>query len=151
LAGGLNGGVKPAILEMLQVLQRSRNPGFDFCLITAAPTHDEIRAIATECDETICLDSISPRGALPAHFFRQRKIDILYAPFGMIRFWNCGIPIVSMVVDLLHRDYPHSLPEKERRWREQYFSRMVSYADRFQVISDCTGERLMHHYRVTRR
>jgi glycosyltransferase involved in cell wall biosynthesis len=56
--------------------------------------------------------------------------------------------MVAMVVDLLHRDYPFSIGEKEREWREQYFRQMVACADRFQVISDYTGERLMQHYRV---
>jgi glycosyltransferase involved in cell wall biosynthesis len=88
------------------------------------------------------------QGALPAGFLARKGVDLLYAPFGMVRFPEAGIPVVSMVVDLLHRDYPHSVPENERQWRESYFSTMVVCAQRFQVISDYTGQRLAKHYDI---
>jgi glycosyltransferase involved in cell wall biosynthesis len=148
LPGGANGGVKPAILEFIKALKRLEDYRFDFCFFSQALAHPEIEAIATERDDAICLDSPQKQGTLRPGFFVKKSIDLLYAPFGMIRFPNCGVPIVSMVVDLLHRDYPHSLPEAERQWRENYFAKMVLCADRFQVISNHTGERLAHHYRV---
>lgn len=148
LPGGANGGVKPAILEFIQGLQRLQDPSFDFCFITAAATHAEIQAIATQRDEAVCVDSSPARGSLGPSFFREKRINLLYAPFGMVRFPDCDAPIVSMVVDLLHRDYPQSMPEAERQWRESYFAKMVLCADRFQVISDYTGQRLTHHYGI---
>jgi glycosyltransferase involved in cell wall biosynthesis len=150
LPGGLNGGVKPAIFEFIRALQNLPNPRFEFCFITAHSTHGEIEAIAGARDDSICLDSDKALGTLPRGFFSERRVDILYAPFGMIRFLNCGIPIVAMVVDLLHRDYSLSISEEEKHWREKYFSQMISYADRFQVISDYTGERLIRHYGIAR-
>jgi glycosyltransferase involved in cell wall biosynthesis len=149
LPGGANGGVKPAILQFIRGLQRLQDPSFDFCFITAAASHAEIQAIVTERDKAICLDSPPLHGSLNSHFFRKKRVDLLYAPFGMVRFPNCSTPIISMVVDLLHRDYPYSMPEAERQWRESYFAKMALCADRFQVISDYTGERLTHHYGVS--
>jgi glycosyltransferase involved in cell wall biosynthesis len=148
LPGGANGGVKPAILQFIKALQRFQDPCFDFCFFTHALTHPEIEAIATERDEVFCLDSLEKMGTVRPSFFAKKRIDVLYAPFGMVRFPDCGAPIVSMVVDLLHRDYPQSLSEAEKEWRESYFTKMVLCADRFQVISNHTGERLVHHYQV---
>ena len=148
LPGGLNGGVKPAILEFIRELQRLQEPRFEFYFLTSASTHREIQALAAGCDQLLCLDSETDRGTLSFNFFRKQRINLLYAPFGMIRFPACGVPIVSLVVDLLHRDYPHSIPEEERNWRERYFATLVTCADRFQVISNYTGERLQHHYGI---
>jgi glycosyltransferase involved in cell wall biosynthesis len=148
LPGGANGGVKPAILEFIRALQRLNEPGFDFIFLAGAGSYDEIQAIATDRDEVIELDSQQRQGTLRPGFFRSKRADLLYAPFGMVRFPHIGVPIVSMVVDLLHRDYPQSLPALERQFRESYFATMVLFADRFQVISDYTGERLAYHYDV---
>jgi hypothetical protein len=148
LSGGANGGVKPAILEFIRALQGFQNPGFDFCFITAGSAEAEIRALATDRDETILLGSAKSRRILRPALFGRGWIDLLYAPFGMVRFPNIGVPIVSMVVDLLHRDCPFSLSAEERQFRESYFAKMALCADRFQVISDYTGERLAHHYNV---
>jgi glycosyltransferase involved in cell wall biosynthesis len=148
LPGGQNGGVKPAILEFLTGMQRLAKPKLDFLFLTAESTHDEIQAITTEHDEVLCMNVERAREVQCPSFFRQRRIDLLYAPFGMIAYPNCGVPIVAMVVDVLHRDYLLSIDEKEREWREGYFRQMVTCADRFQVISDYTGESLMRHYGV---
>jgi len=148
LPGGKNGGVKPAILEFITGLQRLEAPKLHFLFLTAESTHDEIQAITTEHDEALCVDVKRAREAQHPSFFRRRRLDLLYAPFGMISYPSCGIPIVTMVVDILHRDYPLSIDEREREWRERYFRQMVACADRFQVISDYTGESLMRHYGV---
>jgi hypothetical protein len=148
LPGGANGGVKPAILEFIRELQIFRDPGFDFLFITDRSAHAEIGALASERDETIRLGSVNAQRILRPGLFGKKRIDLFYAPFGMVRFPHIGVPIISMVVDLLHRDYPHSLPAEERQFRERYFGKMVLCADRIQVISDYTGERLAYHYNV---
>ena len=151
LPGGANGGIKPSILEFIRALQRLSGPQFSFCFITAASTHREVEAIASERDSLICIEWPEAYAALTPTSFHKNRIDLLYAPFGMVRFPDCGVPIVAMVVDILHRDYPFSISPKERQWREDYFAQMVLCADRFQVISDYTGERLAHHYGVPAR
>jgi glycosyltransferase involved in cell wall biosynthesis len=151
LPGGANGGIKPAILEFLRALQQLSGPRFSFYFITAASTHHEVEAIATGRDTLICVDWPEAYTILTPTGFHKMHIDLFYAPFGMIRFPDCGIPIVAMVVDLLHRDFPSSISEEERQRREDYFAQMVRCANRFQVISDYTGERLIHHYAVPAR
>src|SRR5271165_2059439 len=84
LPGGANGGVKPAILEFIRALQRLKNPGFDFCFITAGSAHAEIQAIATDRDETIRLESAKAQQIIRPGPFGRKRIDLLYAPFGMV-------------------------------------------------------------------
>jgi Glycosyl transferases group 1 len=148
LSGGANGGVKPALLEFIRALQRFPGPFFSFYFITSTSTHEEVEEMATSRDALICIDWPEAVASLTPASFHEKRIDLLYAPFGMVRFPDCGVPIVAMVVDLLHRDYPFSISESERQWREDYFAQMVRYANRFQVISDYTGNRLAHHYGV---
>jgi glycosyltransferase involved in cell wall biosynthesis len=148
LPGGVNGGVKPAILEFIRALQKFEDPVFAFLFITAASTHAEVQSTMTSRDRAFSIDSLEASKSKPIHFFRGEKVDLFYAPFGMVKFPNCGVPIISMVVDLLHRDYPHSISEIERDWRETYFAQMIQCASRFQVVSDYTAGRLAHHYGV---
>jgi len=51
-----------------------------------------------------------------------------------------------MVVDLLHRDYPFSISDGERAWREEFFQQLLLDADFVQGISNYTVSRLVHHY-----
>jgi glycosyltransferase involved in cell wall biosynthesis len=148
LPGGANGGIKPAILEFIRALQQLPGPRFSFYFITADSTHHEVEAIATERDTMMCIDWPEAYTALTPTCFHKKRIDLLYAPFGMIRFPDCGIPILAMVVDLLHRDFPSSISETERQRREDYVAQMVRCANRIQVISHYIGERLTHHYAV---
>ncbi|MBV8900623.1 MAG: glycosyltransferase family 4 protein [Verrucomicrobia bacterium] len=150
LPGGADGGVKPAIAEFLKGLLNNQQPRFSLFLITNSSTEDEALDWLRGEAETVCVDRPGAQGNLPETFFRGRRFDIFYAPFGMVRFPHSGLPTVSMVVDLLHRDYPASLSPQEIRWRERYFSQMAISADRFQVISDFTGRQLQEHYKVPR-
>jgi glycosyltransferase involved in cell wall biosynthesis len=148
LPAGKNGGVKPAIFEFIKGLQQLKGPNFNFLFLTAESTHAEVQAITTQHDQALCMDAERTSKAQRPDFFRRQRVDLLYAPFGIISYPQCGIPIVAMVVDLLHKDYPFSIDERERKWRESYFQRMIAHSDRFQVISDYTGERLILHYQV---
>lgn len=148
MPGGANGGIKAAIAEFLKGLINYRQPQFSLFLITNSFTENEALDWCRGEAETVCLDHPGAPGVLPKTFFRGRRFDVLYAPFGMVRFPRAGLPTVSMVADLLHRDYPASLPPQEIQWRERNFARMVISADRFQVISDFTGRQLQEHYKV---
>jgi glycosyltransferase involved in cell wall biosynthesis len=77
---------------------------------------------------------------------KKLGVDVFYCPFGATDRAIPEIPTISMVVDLLHRDYPFSLPDGERAWREDYFRQLVLDADYVQGISNYTLSRLVHHY-----
>ena len=76
--------------------------------------------------------------------------EVLYCPFGVLNFASDRIPTVAMVVDILHRDYPYSLPIQTREWRELQFLKLSRSADYFQVISQYTAERLQALCNVSR-
>jgi glycosyltransferase involved in cell wall biosynthesis len=75
-------------------------------------------------------------------------IEVLYCPFGPTNHSHPDIPTVSMITDLLHRDYPFSIPENERVWREGYFRDILTDADYVQCISQYTRDRLLEYYPI---
>jgi glycosyltransferase involved in cell wall biosynthesis len=77
-------------------------------------------------------------------------LDVFYCPFGMTYLSIADIPTISMVTDLLHRDYPFSIPDSERIWREKYFHNILTDADYVQCISQYTVDRLLEYYRIRR-
>ncbi|HYD82666.1 MAG TPA: glycosyltransferase family 1 protein, partial [Opitutus sp.] len=74
--------------------------------------------------------------------------DVLYAPFGRSALMSAGVPTVSLIVDLLHRDLPAALPIEEINYRHEWFSQIATVATSFQCISHYTAERLQAHYGV---
>jgi glycosyltransferase involved in cell wall biosynthesis len=53
-----------------------------------------------------------------------------------------------MIVDLLHRDYPYSIPDWERKRRDGYFRQAANSAEKIQCISGYTARRLVDEYGV---
>jgi glycosyltransferase involved in cell wall biosynthesis len=160
-SGGVNGGVKPAVLTFLRVLEDEHGDTFRFILLTNSSTHNDLLWLVRPEDLMLCVLELH-RGEInqvktPAHNVRIVKrfrphvlkklgVDVFYCPFGATDRAIPEIPTISMVVDLLHRDYPFSLPDGERAWREDYFRQLVLDADYVQGISNYTLSRLVHHY-----
>lgn len=161
--GGQNGGVKLAILEFLRGLKAERGNEFRYLFLTADDTHDEAASILRQEDSVHCVVHRAGRGTfaqsielitrsrvIAANLLRRDPADVLYCPFGTVPFISDQIPAVAMVVDLLHRDYPDSLPAQTREWRELQFRKLIRSVDRFQVISEFTAERLQCLYNIPR-
>ncbi len=161
ISGGVNGGVKPAILTFLRMLENEHGDTFRFILLTNSSTHNDLLWLVRPQDLMLCV--LEPhRGEIsqvktPAHnvrivkkfrpyLLRQLGVDVLYCPFGPTDRSNPGIPTISMVVDLLHRDYPFSISDGERAWREEFFQQLLLDADYIQGISNYVVSRLVHHY-----
>src|SRR5262249_50749495 len=158
---GVNGGVKPAVLTFLHVLEHEHGDTFRFILLTNSSTHNDLLGLVRREDSMLCVleaygGEIS-KVETPAHNVRiVRKFkpallkrlgaDVLYCPFGSTERSIPEIPTISMVVDLLHRDYPFSISDGERAWREEYFQQLFLDADYVQGISNHTVSRLLHHY-----
>lgn len=159
LPGGANGGIKPYIMEGIPWLRKRLDGRCRFVFLTSSVSHGEVRdALAAEGDRLVCVNVNS--GANPLEFqgrgdrdFLWQKAppdlvwrlsaDLLYCPFGATT-WHCpGTPTLSVVVDLLHLDFPDSLSPGEREHRQAYFRKMASDADRFQCISDYGAGRLV--------
>ena len=163
LPGGENGGVKFAILEFLRGLKRYFGERFTFLLVTADDSHHEVTSLLGTGDTAVCvlrrrrvglgialqaLESATWSRLTVQKLFREHQIDLFYCPFGLLSFPSPGTPTVAMVVDLLHRDFPFSIPAQTREWRELQFRKLASYVDFYQVISDFTAQRLQTIYQV---
>jgi glycosyltransferase involved in cell wall biosynthesis len=163
-AGG-NGGIKPAILTFLQALEERFRKAVRFTLLTNSSTWQEVKFLVRSEDQLICI-ARTHGYPLPSFDSERRNfgncpkfrpsmlnklgIDVFYCPFGPTNRSTPGIPTVSMVTDLLHRDYPFSIPESERIWREEYFRDILSDACYIQCISQYTVDRLLEYYRIKR-
>jgi glycosyltransferase involved in cell wall biosynthesis len=161
ISGGVNGGVKPAVLTFLRVLEDEYGDTFRFIFLTNSSTHDDVLWLVRPEDLMLCIlephrDELS-QAKTTAHNVRIMKrfrpyllrklgVDVFYCPFGATDRSIPEIPTISMVVDLLHRDYPFSISDGERAWREEYFQQLLLDADYVQGISNYTVSRLVHHY-----
>jgi hypothetical protein len=72
--------------------------------------------------------------------------DVFYAAMTSMEFACPGIPTVSLVADLLHRDYPESLTKEQIDLRESRFDEIVRLSNRIQCLSKFTIDRLRSHY-----
>jgi glycosyltransferase involved in cell wall biosynthesis len=161
IPGGVNGGVKPAVLTFLRVLEQEHGDTFRFILLTNSSTHNDLLWLVRPADFMLCV--LEAHGGeiskveTPAHnvrivrkfkptLLKRLGVDVLYCPFGSTERSTPETPTISMVVDLLHRDYPFTISDGERAWREEYFQQLLLNADYVQGISNHTVSRLLHHY-----
>jgi glycosyltransferase involved in cell wall biosynthesis len=163
-AGG-NGGIKPAILTFLQSLEERFRDRVRFSFLTNSSTYQDVEFLVRKQDKMICVavthgfpwpivDSRLPNFTICREFtpatLIQLGIDVFYCPFGPTDRSHPDIPTVSLVTDLLHRDYPFSIPDSERHWREAYFKKILTDADYVQCISRYTVDRLHEYYSVSK-
>jgi glycosyltransferase involved in cell wall biosynthesis len=163
LPGGENGGVKFAVLELLRGLKKDFAERLTFLFLTANDSAEEVHSLLGSDDTALCVlgrrrggwgraiqaVELATRARLTVRkLMRHYQIDVLYCPFGGLPFASATVPTVALVVDLLHRDFPLSLPAQDREWRELNFRKLASYADHYQVISEFTGQRLQSLYKV---
>src|SRR6201987_1643749 len=147
IPGGGNGGIKPAILTFLRTLAERFQDRVRFTFLTNSSTCQEVNFLVRKQDQMICIalthgrpwPSLDSEGSnlsiCPAFnpaMFSKFAIDVFYCPFGPTNHSTPDIPTISMVTDLLHRDYPYSIPESERIWREEYFRDILTDADYIQ-------------------
>ncbi len=142
LPGGEGGGIKPTLLAFLHRLAARDNPPLHFVYVTGADTRPEVLALQRPCDK------ILSAAEAPVDLAARELCDVVYCPFGIVDFACPGIPTVTLIVDLLHRDFPDTLSSADRLFRERCFVEAVTLTDRFQVISNFTAERLEHHFQV---
>jgi len=141
--GGSNGGIKPALREQFRWLGAQPDQLFEFIYLCRSEVAPELRREWMRPSDRLILSNDAP-----PDIAAYEHCDLVYSAFGMTRWAYPGIPTVKMEVDVLHRDYPESLSEKERQHREWHFCEAVEKADLFQVNSDYTGKRLSYYYGV---
>jgi glycosyltransferase involved in cell wall biosynthesis len=167
---GENGGLKPAVFTLLRAVAAEAQDSLAFLFLTNSASHAQVRDLAGPQDILICVIEepafpfAQPTDANPMEstmrssefkiappppdFLRTLGADLLYCPFGATTFHVSGIPTIALIVDLLHKDYPYTLPQEEIRHRETYIEETVRVANKLQCISRTGMERLVEHYNV---
>jgi glycosyltransferase involved in cell wall biosynthesis len=161
LPEGDNGGVKFATIEFLKGLQVHLRDQLQFLFLTADDTHDEVTRLLRKRDTAVCvlrrmgkgsfvqtIQLATRSGVLVRDLLRKHRSDVFYCPFGTLFFRASHVPTVVKVADILHREFPFSLPVQTREWRELQFRKLVASVDFFQVDSEFTAERLKSLYQV---
>jgi glycosyltransferase involved in cell wall biosynthesis len=158
LPGGENGGLKIAVLNILEELRRVHPQEFRFVILTSTLNHEELKSMEREGDVRICVtrsQQMMKRDHAKVCSWLKRRlllrgVDVFYCPFGDIRRALSGRPVVAWITDVLHRDYPYSVSIDEMEARETYFRVLKSGADAIQVNSEFTAKRLQELYRIPR-
>lgn len=163
IAGGGNGGIKPAILTFLKGLGDRFKDAVKFSFFTNSSTNQDVEFLVRTQDRIVCIalangrpwpstNSTSAELSSCPEFGPSKLlefgIDVFYCPFGPTNRSTPDIPTVSMIADLLHRDYPFSISASEREWREEYFQDILADSDYVQCISQYTVDRLLENYRI---
>ena len=143
-AGGDNGGVKVLVRELLRAL--STRPGLALTLVARPELAAEWQAELPAC-RWRPLSEDEYRGEV------GRRVTgdwaVLYAPLGFSLLSRAGLAQVSLVVDLLHRDMPGSLPAAEEAFRERWLVESLVRSQVVQCNSHFVAERLQWHYGVS--
>lgn len=161
--GGETGGAKYFVLEFLRLLGSRADWAFDFVYYTNTAIHEEIlRRLARPQDRLVCvrfLDAPPPQVSLiapqesvaippPPALPHELGIDVIYCPSGLTTYAVPGIPVVTFVADLLHRDYPFTLSSEGNAFREKAMESAVRQSTLFQCNSRHVMERLHECYAV---
>lgn len=162
--GGENGGVKVLTLELLRAFGKADVP-HDFLLLTAPWNHDELAEFEGPTMKRLRVleeDASSPpsarrsrgrfarklvrlvrriRRAVPAPSFgsfplRSRNVALLFCPFTAPTFREPGIPVVSVIHDLQHRDYPGFFTPEEVAERDSFLADVRAKAARIVAVSE---------------
>lgn len=157
LPGGENGGVKPAVFSFLEWMGRREGRRTTFIFIANEETRIEVLRLVRPGDQIWCShrttadpDPGMGPDAVDTDRLSGAGVDLLYNPFGPDRLGGGRIPFVSLLIDLLHREVPESLPIEEINHREQFFADACARAAAVQVISDDVGDRLVAAYGLER-
>lgn len=135
---GLSGGIKPALRELLRWLG-DHEPGLT-CVLVVNPEQDPEAATWARP-----VDRVVRRADAPPDLAAREQCDVVYCPFGITDWAWPGIPTVTLMVDLLHRDFPETLQPVDIEHREKCLVTALERTDVFQVISDYTAGQLCRH------
>ena len=155
--GGANGGHKPATLALLEALKQLADYKIRFVYLTSSTTHHEVKAIAELGDLLVCVNQNGSFAITPLAdettpsppkqgFLWDLGVQVLYCPFGAATYQEPGVPTVITIVDLLFKDWPHSLSADEIKSRKDFVESSIKRADRIQCNSRTVMERMRFHY-----
>jgi len=159
LPGSANGGAKFATLEFIKTLVSDFGDQFHLTLFVQESALEELRAYFSNQVDLSCtrfhrvnvLDAAIEELKNQVRICRicaKTAIQVFYSPFGRFHYLPLAIPLIAQVHDLIHLDYPATLPRKDRLWRHFNLLKLSLGGAIFQVSSEFTRERLHTAYSV---
>jgi glycosyltransferase involved in cell wall biosynthesis len=126
---------------------------FRFYFLTSTSNHEECCQLLEPDDIILCVrqsremplkklsKNLLNEGApsILKSSLRRHGVQVLYAPFGVDRYFPDCLPVISFVGDFLHGDSPHSFEGEELDWKKRCFEYLMKRASSFQTFSDYTA------------
>jgi glycosyltransferase involved in cell wall biosynthesis len=133
--------VKVFVLELLEAVARRHRFRLEVHVIATPEVGREIAEVAPSV-------TTHPTGgvASPEAVALAKDAHVLYAPLGFSALSQPGLPQVSLLVDFLHRDIAHALPDAEVAAREKWMAETLACSRVVQCNSQFVVDRLHHHY-----
>ena len=143
--GGVHGGIKPAIYNLLQKIHQ-----IDRCILVLAITEP----IETEVQEAIdpAIKTVLCTQDTKIEDLRKNlNPDLVFCPLPSLRFHHPEIPLIFLAPDLIHLDYPASLTAPDREYRNNLFLEAKDKVDLFLTVSKFSRDRLLKAYDIPHR
>jgi glycosyltransferase involved in cell wall biosynthesis len=176
LPGGENGGVKLLALELVKGFQAISRDN-RFLILTASWNDKELACLESSNTQRLCvIEKQDPKAvrSLPVprrverglrriyrsvrrHYREKlhrhgplsaRGVDLLFCPFTAPTFAEPGIPVVSLICDLQHKEYPQFFTPQEINTRESFYTEVCRRADAVICISDSTRGSVIRHLKT---
>lgn len=161
--GDGNWELTPTIIRLLKVVGDAAGDKLSFVFLTSSASHEPVRDLARHNDLLICAceDFEHPAKQLrltkalefimipaPSDLLQRLEVDVAFCPFGTTTFDTSGIPLVPLLTDLLHKEYPYALTSAEISAREAGIGYTLWAASKIQCTSRSVMNQVLSHYNV---
>jgi len=177
LPGGENGGAKIFATELLRSFKEAA-PEDHFLLLTSSWNHEDLTILDGPNMSRLCVlrgkrPDTKPLSAKYPGLLRRglgrisryirrnlhtrvasgrllgsQGVDLLFCPFTAPTYAEPGIPTVSVIYDLQHRDFPQFFSPNEIGVRNAFISEVSQQADHIVCISEHVRQAVLRHLRT---
>jgi glycosyltransferase involved in cell wall biosynthesis/SAM-dependent methyltransferase/peptidoglycan hydrolase CwlO-like protein len=164
LAGVDNGGAKLVAVELVRHLAQLV-PSCEWVLLTSEKGHADLAPLDSRNVRRVCVGADDSSGSGNASrrrrglarfgrrggpssrrsLVRQLDPDLVFCPFTTARFFDPHVPMVTIVYDLQHLEYPGFFSREERAHRDREFRNVCRFASQIVCISDYVRGTILQH------
>ncbi len=168
--GGKNGGAKVLVLNLLIQFQKLA-PDYQFLLLTAPCNHQELAEYENQNTQRLLLtDLVEDTNSLKytekiknlwkrlkfklarltylRSLLKHHQVNLLFCPFSAPRFAENNIPVVAIVYDLQHLDYPDFFELAEQELRKKFLNNLIQKAQKIICISEFCRQSFIKHLKA---
>jgi glycosyltransferase involved in cell wall biosynthesis len=81
---------------------------------------------------------------------KKRNINLLFCPFSAPTYAERDIPLVAIVYDLQHLDYPFFFTSQEKQHRTKFLTNLLQKSQKIICISNFTSQSLITHFQASK-